>query len=85
MLRYDSFDKSDLCCSFTKGKGKLGRSINFQFRLPHFTKVLVCRCRLRLLRVKAVFSPRMLHEAVFVSTVFSQYNASYAHVLELFP
>ena len=82
---YDSLDKSGLCCSFTKGKGKLGHSINFQFRFLRFTRVLVCRCRLRLLRVKAVFSPRMLHEAVFVSTVFSQYNASYAHVLELFP
>ena len=60
MPMYDSLDKSDLCCSFTKGKGKLGHSINFQFRLSHFTKVLVCRCRSRLLRVKAVFSPRML-------------------------
>ena len=57
---YDSLDKSDLCCSFTKGKGKLGHSINFQFRFLRFTRVLVCRCRLRLLRVKAVFSPQML-------------------------
>ena len=60
MPMYDSLDKSDFCCFFTKEKGKLSHSINFQFRLIHFTKVLVCRCRLRLLGVKAVFSPRML-------------------------
>ena len=57
---YDSLDKSDFCCSFTKEKGKLGHSINFQFRFLRFTRVLVRRCRLLLLRVKAVFSPRIL-------------------------
>ena len=27
----DSLDKSDFCCSFTKEKGKLSHSINFDF------------------------------------------------------
>ena len=38
MPMYDSLDKSDFCCSFTKEKEKLGHSINFQFRFLYFTK-----------------------------------------------
>ena len=58
---YDSLDKSDFCCSFSKKKKDnwVTQSIcNFGFFiLPKFRFVDVV---LRLLGVKAVFSPRML-------------------------
>ena len=57
---YDSLNESDFCCSFTKEKEKLLHSINLQFRFLYFTRVSVCKCRLRLLGVRAVFSSRML-------------------------
>ena len=59
MPMYDSLDNlTSVVPSQKKKENWVTQSISISISL--FTKVSVCRCRLRFLGVKAVFSPRML-------------------------